>query len=77
MGYIEVVTQTSGPTRTRREGVDGIEVRKPDNREEATIKGNVARTYSPPLHLRNTEREPFIFSGLRLLGRYCEKKQDK
>jgi len=34
----------------------------------------LVRTDSPPLHLRNAEFKPVIFSRLRLLGRYCFKR---
>ena len=49
-----------------------IQVRKPG---QSGRMGDVVRTYSPPLHLRNTECEPIIFSGFRRLGRYCSEKK--
>ena len=46
-------------------------IRKPGGPAD-TIK---VRTDPPPLHLRNTIREPIISSRLGLLGRYCSESR--
>ena len=68
-----------GSTRQVKEGWVRSKSEKPDDREIWTQQSRqLIPTDSPPLHLRNAECEPFIFSGLRLLGRYYfEKKSVK
>ena len=58
-----------GPTQTSG-GEDG---KGGDQSQEIWTQQSrrLVRTDSPPLHLRNPVCEPFIFSGFRLLGRYC------
>ena len=76
MGCVEVMTQKGGPTGRGK----GRERSKKS--EKAGGTGDIeqiekARTYSPSLHLRNTEREPIILSRVGLLGRYYISKEEK
>jgi len=76
MGCVEVMTQKGGPTGRGK----GRERSKKS--EKAGGTGDIEqiekpRTYSPSLHLRNTEREPIILSRVGFLGRYYISKEEE